>query len=322
MQDFRCLPLVYFSLRRQLDRYFCCHGFNVWERCGSVNYFLLAFFAELPEPSHVPVPSRLMNDREMAICRRLRDLRIQLGWSQTEFAHAVGTTRDQLASIEYGRNPLRFWLADRICEKFETCQQWLESGDEPARGYVRLPSEIGLEIKPNELFSSAWERRVGHFVKERVRKMQAMKEIIASRPDAPEKILENRLYYLTHVACDRIPPELYNDYFDRLMAQTSAFVQSLPAQPSKIPMLSTGKKSEMDLTYVSETVNNVDVKPKLPKLLERLKVATIQRGKKSELAKFLGVSLVQVSQWLTGDREPGGETTLRLLHWVEQQERK
>jgi len=82
------------------------------------------------------------------------------------------------------------------------------------------------------------------------------------------------------------------------------------------------ENDEHDLTFISEYVNNLDVTPKLPSLLKRLNEATAKRGKKSELAKFLGVSLVQVSQWLTGDREPGGETTLRLLHWVDQQERQ
>jgi DNA-binding transcriptional regulator YiaG len=91
-----------------------------------------------------------------------------------------------------------------------------------------------------------------------------------------------------------------------------------PATPAN----ESQKIEKSPFTSVSESVNVSPVKPKLPSLLERLKSATSQRGKKTELAGFLGVSLVQVSQWLTGDREPGGETTLRLLHWVEQQERQ
>lgn len=64
------------------------------------------------------------------------------------------------------------------------------------------------------------------------------------------------------------------------------------------------------------------VKTKLPGLMDRLKKATEQRGKKAELARFLDVPLPKVSQWLSGLHEPGGETTLQLLNWVEQQERK
>jgi transcriptional regulator with XRE-family HTH domain len=57
-------------------------------------------------------------------------------------------------------------------------------------------------------------------------------------------------------------------------------------------------------------------------LLDRLNKATSQRGMKSKLAKVMGVPLANISQWLSGVREPGGETTLKLLHWVEQQERQ
>lgn len=69
-------------------------------------------------------------------------------------------------------------------------------------------------------------------------------------------------------------------------------------------------------------VTNEAVKPILPQLLKRLKAATEARGQKAALAKYLDVLPQMVSQWLSGAREPGGETTLRLLHWVEQQERK
>jgi transcriptional regulator with XRE-family HTH domain len=82
------------------------------------------------------------------------------------------------------------------------------------------------------------------------------------------------------------------------------------------------QKEKSNLTNVNEVVNLGSLKPQLPSLLDRLNAATLERGRKSELAKFLGVSLVQVSQWLNRDREPGGETTLRLLKWVEQEERQ
>jgi transcriptional regulator with XRE-family HTH domain len=84
----------------------------------------------------------------------------------------------------------------------------------------------------------------------------------------------------------------------------------------------TGNLSKNPVDNVSESDNNTGVKLTLPDLLERLKKATEERGKKSELAKFLDVRLVQVSQWLSGDREPGGKITLQMLQWVEQQERQ
>jgi len=65
-----------------------------------------------------------------------------------------------------------------------------------------------------------------------------------------------------------------------------------------------------------------DVKSQLPRLLARLKTATKETGKMSALANFLEVPLASVSRWLSGKREPGGEITLKLLQWVEQQERQ
>jgi hypothetical protein len=82
------------------------------------------------------------------------------------------------------------------------------------------------------------------------------------------------------------------------------------------------KKGIFPFDNVSSSVKFEAVGLHLPKLLERLNKATSERGKKTALANFLGVSLAMVSQWLSGKREPGGETTLKLLHWVEQQERK
>lgn len=75
------------------------------------------------------------------------------------------------------------------------------------------------------------------------------------------------------------------------------------------------------LTDVSPEYKDRELQARLPELIEAVKQLTEQRrGKKTELATFLGVPLPRVSQWLHGRKRPGGETTLRLLQWVEQQE--
>jgi len=87
------------------------------------------------------------------------------------------------------------------------------------------------------------------------------------------------------------------------------------------PMVEASRKKR--LLTESETLSKVAaVKAQLPSLLERLKKATNATGKKSELAEFLKAPLASVSRWLSGEREPGGEVALQMLHWVEQQERK
>jgi hypothetical protein len=54
----------------------------------------------------------------------------------------------------------------------------------------------------------------------------------------------------------------------------------------------------------------------LKALLTRVNRAASERGKKSELAKFLGVPLSRVSNWLSMDRAPNGEVTLLMQQGV------
>ncbi len=77
--------------------------------------------------------------------------------------------------------------------------------------------------------------------------------------------------------------------------------------------------------HLTGAVNSLTISPMqpvLPKLIERLKRATDGYGRKAALAAWLGVHRQCVTDWLSGKQEPGGETTLRLLHWVEAEERK
>lgn len=76
------------------------------------------------------------------------------------------------------------------------------------------------------------------------------------------------------------------------------------------------------LTQFNVSVNLSPMKTEMPGLLGRLRKATEARGRKSELAAWLGVPLPTLSVWLSGKQEPGGEATLRLLQWVRAEEAK
>lgn len=83
------------------------------------------------------------------------------------------------------------------------------------------------------------------------------------------------------------------------------------------------QKTGVDIVHAS--VNSDDVKAQWPLLKKRLQKAAKPPGLKSKLAEFLGVKLASVSQWLSdseSQREPGAETTLLMLKWVELQERQ
>jgi transcriptional regulator with XRE-family HTH domain len=90
------------------------------------------------------------------------------------------------------------------------------------------------------------------------------------------------------------------------------------AQQSSGPKIS----SNPVLTDITPQSNLPSMQSEIAKVVQRLKNATAPRGKKAELARFLAVEPPRVSEWLSGDKHPSGETTLRLLHWIVQQERQ
>jgi DNA-binding transcriptional regulator YiaG len=150
-----------------------------------------------------------------------------------------------------------------------------------------------------------------------------LRQTIASDPNAPEKILENGLYYLKLIATQRVKPEFYGDFCNALMAQMSAFINShdSPGQP---PASSLAPKTNPKkvLTTISLKSKERGVKTEVQKLIELVKRKASKPGAKSQLARTLGVAPARISEWLSGEKEPGGEYTLQLLHWVEQQERQ
>ena len=81
-------------------------------------------------------------------------------------------------------------------------------------------------------------------------------------------------------------------------------------------------KSTSLLTEPLSAAKLVPVKSQLDNLLAGLDRLVKEPGSKTALADFLGAPLASVSRWLSGKREPGREITLKMLRWVEQQERQ
>lgn len=62
--------------------------------------------------------------------------------------------------------------------------------------------------------------------------------------------------------------------------------------------------------------------PRLDQLRTRLEAVFGQkRGRKAELAGFLGVRPHMITEWMR-EKQPGGEYTLAMAEWVEQKERE
>jgi hypothetical protein len=108
---------------------------------------------------------------------------------------------------------------------------------------------------------------------------------------------------------------LFKPFSDALL---SAAVQFVSSHASEILTRPKEKTTPKHLTHVivSGNVSSVKAKRQLPGFLKELREATKERGMKSALAGFLGVPLVNVSQWLAGAREPGGEYVLQMKEWL------
>lgn len=83
---------------------------------------------------------------------------------------------------------------------------------------------------------------------------------------------------------------------------------------------SPGPGQKKELTNITVKGNFGSVRTPFKVLLDRLAQATLPRGKKAALARFLKVPASRVSEWIHAAREPGGEITLRLLEWVTAEE--
>lgn len=100
-------------------------------------------------------------DQEVAICKRLKELRIKNSLNQSEIARDVlGIPPERYRSYEYYRAPIKYELADRICKEFGINQAWLAIGNKPLTPYIQIPDEIVSSIKPNALFSEVFKNQL------------------------------------------------------------------------------------------------------------------------------------------------------------------
>ena len=92
----------------------------------------------------------------MEIAARVRQVRFFMRLSQTQFAKALGITRNRIANVENGRTPLSVDLADNLALKFDVGLSWLATGRGRIRPSMGLISQIKPGIKGSEWFSSAF----------------------------------------------------------------------------------------------------------------------------------------------------------------------
>ena len=252
-----------------------------------------------------------MNERERQICSRLKELRERLGHSQRIFAALLKIKHDQLASIEYGRTPLRIEVVFSLARLTGCNLYWLAEGDGPVHRPLPNPN-FTTQIPHRCLFSRAWRT----WLKGGLR--PGAKEFGEGSANSGANVQDYLIEEVTGVL-KFLPPELHPNFFAHITKAGRDFVGTNQAAITKSnnDLKINPQKS---LTSISLKSKEWVVKSEIKKLIERVKRKAAKPGAKSQLARELGVAPARISEWLAGEKEPGGEYTLKLLRWVEHPE--
>jgi transcriptional regulator with XRE-family HTH domain len=290
-------------------------------------------------PRQNPIPQR-----EIEICGRLRLARKATNLSQVAFARLLEIDSSRLASYELARVPVKWELAFKLCKSINLSQRWLALGVLPMHPTYEVGLPYSPSTKANSLFSSifddflnvqtrvieqAWVKEFGE-EKFRAGEFEGLELTHFQRLDRAFTTAAVRsIVKAITIELNWLPDDLRAIYINYLADAMNAFRLKHSKQIGNLVPPTARELSEqavnlnkISLRGVTESGKHSGVQAKLKELRVRLNQATADRGMKSRLAKFMRVPLPNVSQWLSGKREPGGETTLKLLQWVEQQERQ
>lgn len=289
-----------------------------------------------------------MNDRERAICARVKELRERIGLSESDFARLIGVSRNQIAGVEYGRTPLRFELAKAIRALTGASLEWLSTGEvcpdssdsdwfwqahnDPKKTALlsdvfpagrkkpkRPPDSPPLQIDQKEIAARSFATRD-------LKELAEMWMGMVPDGHASDLHLDLAKFALRWIkALPEDSSELINARIDALMWDRMRYDVARRAKDLAGWKVSGRAECKEGLDNVNPASQNHGVKTKIcswPALTKALRHHLGERGKKAALARKLHVSRQAVDQWLSGDAKPSAELTFALLQWVEQQERQ
>lgn len=269
-------------------------------------------------------------------------------------AEELGIKPKRLESYEVGRVPIPYFVAQNFCYIFDVSQYWLAEGIGQAHPSIPFSQKIEGQICSDLLFSEAFSLYLFPSLSPQARKLFKLGSHLGirvkfaapvgfSREERRKWMLEQEV----HSAMNALPIELRADFCHEVLTASDHFFEKRRLKHKRlglirprdwpknrpVPMtfmdspIVTRKLAHDDLeNHLTDSTSSKilpgEVKAQLPSLLERLNRATKETGKMSVLANFLKVPLASVSRWLSGIREPRGEITLKLLYWVEEQERQ
>src|SRR5580658_10365257 len=120
--------------------------------------FISHFFVGRVRFGYMPHKSGLVDQREIDIGRRVQQAREYINWPQPAFAAELDISRDRLASIEYGRTPLRYPVGYRLCVVFDINPEWLANGTGEMTSPLMLPNLPMPEgLPPKAMFTKIYD---------------------------------------------------------------------------------------------------------------------------------------------------------------------
>lgn len=291
--------------------------------------------------------------RERDICNRVRLLREQLKLSRVQFGGIVGIDSALLANYEQCKARLNYDAARRIIKTFGVHPKWLASGEPPqiSPGHlVPHPEILGVGVRAafSEVFDEKFkgsltleieadddhrrlhlEWQFKHWIE------RWLEEVPAERLDWLANTLAH-VDFLQRSSAQQDGPDNIKHRVSRLAQKRPFLNEIVPLVTAHFARVASQKAADAgkptglinDLTDSSESfkgIAHVKIASQWPELKRRLQKATEAVGAKPALAKVLNVDPTQISQWLSESksaREPGGDYALRMLKWVELQERK
>lgn len=153
----------------------------------------------------MPKKSSLMNDREREICRRVREFRESIKWPQPAFAYELGITRDQLASVEYCRTPLRYDLALRAGIAYDMSLHWLGTGEGPVTSL--WGSGTGLhpkDVPDGALFSEVFDNYLREYAADETAVELEVRSMADGAEDLGDPPLPDPLGYIVEAVSKRL----------------------------------------------------------------------------------------------------------------------
>lgn len=249
---------------------------------------------------------------ELAICKRVREERRGTLLNQSQFASSIGLTRDQLASIESGRVPLRADAGLGLCLQLDVNPLWLAYGDEYEQPHWIGFSGFGALPQSPPLFSEL---------------IAANKQSYATVRDAAFARRQPRIF-----TGDRQFRGLTAEQKAILLLLEQWGIRILPSDYWALARHMRRAADNFDLVKgaLTSAAQERILSHMTPRtisywgdLRRRLISATNTLGAQAELARYLKVTRQAVSEWLRrSDRAPSAEKTLRLLEWVTAEEAK